>query len=215
MYWDFGNGQIGDMGSHTFDLAWNVVDGGSPIGAEAEGDAFNPEVSPVGLTMHLDQPANSWRPAIRVSWFQGGHMPKSPKPYINLEQIDHGAMFKGDKGFLIADFTSRVLLPYGDTADLSYFKAQSLPGISTPNENTRQSFGNFQKEWTMACKGNLKTTCNFDYAGTAIENLLLGMTAYRAGKKLVFDPVAGRITNAPEANALLRREYRKGWTLKG
>ncbi|NUN94669.1 MAG: Gfo/Idh/MocA family oxidoreductase, partial [Candidatus Omnitrophica bacterium] len=26
MYWDFGTGQIGDMGSHTMDIAWNAID---------------------------------------------------------------------------------------------------------------------------------------------------------------------------------------------
>jgi predicted dehydrogenase len=30
MYWDFGIGQMGDMGSHTMDLAWNVMDAGLP-----------------------------------------------------------------------------------------------------------------------------------------------------------------------------------------
>src|SRR5256886_6624531 len=49
MYWDFGNGQIGDMGSHTMDLAWNPIDGGLPTSAEAKGDPYNPEVSPVKL----------------------------------------------------------------------------------------------------------------------------------------------------------------------
>ncbi|HWH68491.1 MAG TPA: Gfo/Idh/MocA family oxidoreductase, partial [Candidatus Sulfotelmatobacter sp.] len=26
MYWDFGSGQVGDMGSHTMDIAWNAID---------------------------------------------------------------------------------------------------------------------------------------------------------------------------------------------
>ena len=26
MFWDFGAGQIGDMGSHTMDLLWNAID---------------------------------------------------------------------------------------------------------------------------------------------------------------------------------------------
>ena len=33
MYWDFGNGQIGDMGSHTMDLAWNPLDATLPTTA--------------------------------------------------------------------------------------------------------------------------------------------------------------------------------------
>jgi hypothetical protein len=39
--------------------------------------------------------------------------------------------------------------------------------------------------------------------------------AYRTGQKLEYDGAAGRVTNAPDANALLRRTYRPGWTLNG
>ena len=53
MYWDFGAGQIGDMGSHTMDLLWNAVDAGLPTSAEAKGEKFNPDVTPVELRVAL------------------------------------------------------------------------------------------------------------------------------------------------------------------
>ena len=37
----------------------------------------------------------------------------------------------------------------------------------------------------------------------------------RVGKKLEYDSATGRVTNSPEANALLSREYRPGWVLNG
>jgi hypothetical protein len=37
--------------------------------------------------------------------------------------------------------------------------------------------------------------------------------AYRVGKKIAWDPVKLEATNAPEAAKIIRREYRKGWTL--
>ena len=40
----------------------------------------------------------------------------------------------------------------------------------------------------------------------------LGGVAYRAGKKLKWDPIAGR-TDDDGANKLLTREYRPGWKL--
>ena len=78
MYWDFGSGQVGDMGSHTMDLAWNALDAELPTSAEGKGDPFNPEVTPVKLEMHWEIPANDWRQAIRVCWYQGGALPESP-----------------------------------------------------------------------------------------------------------------------------------------
>ena len=47
MFWDFGAGQIGDMGSHTMDLLWNAIDATLPTSAEAKGEKFNPDVTPV------------------------------------------------------------------------------------------------------------------------------------------------------------------------
>ena len=45
--------------------------------------------------------------------------------------------------------------------------------------------------------------------------MLLGLVALRAGqgRKLLYDGDAMRVTNAPDANALLTREYRSGWGL--
>jgi len=208
MFWDFGSGQVGDMGSHTMDLVWNAIDAGIPTAAEGKGDPFNPDVTPVKLEMHCDLPANDWRSAIRVSWYQGGAMPESPNRAIDLKSIDHGAMFEGSKGYLVADFGSRLLFPQGNQADMTYYKPRAKELLLPP-------MGNFQKQWINACKGNLKTACDFDYGGKMIEMMMLGLVAYRVGKKISYDGTACQITDNPEANVLLRRSYRPGWTLNG
>jgi hypothetical protein len=89
MYWDFGSGQVGDMGSHTMDLAWNAIEAGLPTSAEGKGDPFNPEVTPVRLETHFDLPANDWRPAIKVSWYQGGARPEGPAQYVDRKKITY------------------------------------------------------------------------------------------------------------------------------
>jgi len=82
----------------------------------------------------------------------------------------------------------------------------------------------FQLEWIAACKGqnanvthgtSSKTHCDFDYSGTMIEQMLLGLVAHRAGKRLEYDPAKGQVTNMSEANDWLKRTYRAGWTLNG
>ena len=135
-------------------------------------------------------------------------MPQSPRKYIDLNKIDHGAMFKGSLGFLIADFETRLLVPFGDKADFTYYKPRSADQVIPP-------LGHFQEEWTKACKGNLKTSCDFDYSGTLIEQMLLAHVAYRVGQKIEYDGATGRVTNCDKANALLSRAYRPGWTLNG
>jgi len=229
MYWDFGVGQIGDMGAHTMDIAWNVIDAGLPVSAEADmavSEKFNPEVTPVELKATFEHPANSWRGPIQVVWYQGGPMPASPHAGIDLKKVGHAAMFEGTKGVLIAHFESRILLPSVNGGDMTYYKprpaSQLLPplGWKTPpmpvapgGRPARESI--FQWEWINACKGDLKTSCDFVYGGDLIEQMLLGLVAYRVGRKIEYDGAAGRVTNIAEANQFLRRKYRPGWTLNG
>jgi hypothetical protein len=103
----------------------------------------------------------------------------------------------------------------------------SVQGILAAEQSgaSRPSGGDvFQAEWLDACKGksnnvthgtSSKTHCDFDYSGTMIEQMLLGLVAHRVGKKISYDPATGRVTNVSEANDYLKRTYRSGWTLNG
>ena len=110
--------------------------------------------------------------------------------------------------------------------------ALGLPNTSVQNILAAEQAGRpipagdslFQQDWLDACKGknasavhgtSSKTHCDFDYSGTMIEQMLLGLVAHRAGKKLEYDPASGRVTNMAEANDWLKRTYRSGWTLNG
>jgi hypothetical protein len=89
-----------------------------------------------------------------------------------------------------------------------------------PPQKLERSPGHYV-EWIEACKGGTrKPGSNFDWAGPLAEVVLLGNVALRlklrgemARHKLLWDPVKFEITNVPEANQFLRREYRQGWSL--
>ena len=304
MYRDFGVGQMGDMGAHTMDLVWNAVDAGAPSSIEVDQevtDKFNPDITPVKLKVTFEHPANQWRGPIALVWYQGGLKPESPKLYVDVEHIANGAIFEGTKGAIVADFTSRVIIPNNDDGDFTYYKrrtgdnllpliggtgqmtqgaprpqrgpagggrrgaqaalppgftgppnAQPGPGgfpviqmmegsvpaaLGLPNSSvdaivksgqtgapTLGPESVFQWEWIEACKGrnnnavhgtSSKTHCDFDYSGSMMEQMLLGLVAHRAGKKLEYDAATGRVTNDRAANDYLRRQYRGGWTLNG
>ena len=212
MYWDFGIGQMGDMGSHTMDLAWNAIDAELPLSVEVQSpEAFNADVTPVELSATYMFPANDWRDKIRVTWHQGGAMPGSPSKWVDLNKIGHGAMFKGSKGVIVADFGARLLIPLGDKGNLTYYKPRKEEDLLPP-------LGNFQKQWTTACKNGkpMDTACNFKYSADMIETMALGLVAYRAGvgKKFSYDGAKG-VTDSAEANKYLGKAYRKGWTIDG
>ncbi len=110
MYWDFGSWQVGDMGSHTMDLAWNAIDAELPTAAEAHGDPVNPDVAPSALTMTFEHPGNDWRPAIKVTWYQGAHKPESLAGGVPTRP-GHGVLFEGDQACLVADFGKHEFFP--------------------------------------------------------------------------------------------------------
>jgi hypothetical protein len=67
--------------------------------------------------------------------------------------------------------------------------------------------------WVDACKGKGQASSPFSYAAQLTEVMLLGVLALRAGGRIEYDAQNMRVTNRPEANQFLRREYREGWTL--
>lgn len=209
MFWDFGIGQMGDMGSHTMDIVWSVIDAELPSSIEASSpEDYNPDVTPVELTSAFVFPKNNWRDELRVTWYQGGAMPNSPSDWIDLNRIGHGAMFRGDNGFLITDFDRRLILPLGRETDMSYYHRR-------PEEEMLPSLGNFPMQWVNACKGDdpSATACNFEYSANMIETLALGLVAFRAGERIDYLGADGRVTNNGDANELLTKPYRDGWDL--
>ncbi len=46
-----------------------------------------------------------------------------------------------------------------------------------------------------------------------LENNLLGVVAFRCGKKLEWDAANLKATNCPEADQFIRRQYHQGWSL--
>ena len=70
-----------------------------------------------------------------------------------------------------------------------------------------------EQEFFAACRGGQAPWSNFDYADALNEFLMLGNVATQFESTLEFDPVAMKIVNNPAADALLRCEYRPGWTL--
>ena len=208
MYWDFGSWQVGDMGSHTMDLAWNAIDAALPTTATAHGDPVNLDVAPSALTMTFDHPANSWRPAIKVTWYQGAHKPDTLADKIDVAKIGHGVLFEGDKACLVADFGTNELIPRDRQAGVKHYTPRAADKQIPP-------MGGFQAQWVNACKSDKKTSCDFDYSGTMIEQLLLGLVAFRVGEKIEYDGQTGQVKNNSKADELLRRQYRDGWKLDG
>ena len=93
------------------------------------------------------------------------------------------------------------------------FEGYKKPERTLPR-NGRGDLG-MKQEWARAIKENKPEIAysNFDFAAMLTETILLGNVAMRAGKKLEWDGPNLKFTTAPEADKLLRMEYRGGWVL--
>jgi predicted dehydrogenase len=200
-WWDFGNGALGDMGSHTIDLPFWALELQSPTTIEAEGPLpVRSETYPDYLIVRWEHPARGARPPLTLTWYDGGKRPASPDG-VDLTSWHLGILFEGDKGILVADYGKRILLPEADFRD---FRA--------PEPTIPASPGHHQ-EWINACKTGTPTLCNFDYSGALIEHNLLGTVAFRVGKKLEWNPKELKVRNCPEADPLIRPACRDGWAV--
>jgi predicted dehydrogenase len=206
--WDFGNGVLGDMGSHLIDLPWWALKLRCPETVSAEGPPPDPVKNPewmIATWEHGPRPDSQLLNApVTVKWYHGGEKPEY-RPQIetgvDLTKWFNGILFVGDEGMLLADYGKRILLP-----------EEKFRDFTPPPETIPKSKGHY-REWTEAAKTDCQTLCNFEYSGSLVEHNLLGNVAFRAGEKLQWDPAQLKATNCPEADQFIRREYREGWTI--
>jgi hypothetical protein len=144
-----------------------------------------------GNTMNLTWSDGSGRPPAEVvALIEDTELPKI------------GSIFVGESGTLLLPHIAKAAL----FPSAKFDKDFRLPRVQGTNH---------WKQFIEACRGNDKTTTNFDYAGPLTEAVLLGGIAARFPKttlkwdspKLKFDLAA--------ANQHVRREYRKGWEVAG
>jgi predicted dehydrogenase len=199
-WWDFGSGTMSDLGSHFNDLAFWALRLRSPLTVEAKGPPPHPEIAPASMSAIYEYGARGDMPPVRVTWHQGEN-----KPEIwtkgGIPQWTNGMLFIGSRGMLLSDYRRNVLLP-----------ENQFTNFQPPAPTLPRSPG-IHAEWIRACKTGQLTSANFEYSGWLTEANHLGNVAYRVGKKIEWDADKLTCRNAPEANAIIRREYRKGWVL--
>lgn len=199
-WWDFGNGTMSDLGSHRNDLPFWALKLDAPLTIEAGGPPPHAEIAPASMWAKYEYGARGEMPPVSLTWYQGAEKPQLWKDG-KIPQWGDGALFIGDEGMLLADYSKHVLLP-----------EEKFANFERPKEWIPKSLGHHQ-EWIHACKTGEPTTCHFGYSGPLTEANHLGNVAFRAGKKLEWDTKNLKFPNAPEAEQYISRKYRDGWSL--
>jgi len=167
-------------------------------------------VSTVGFprasSVRWRHPATARRPAVDTFWYDGGMKPPTPEElYADAEDLGaEGMLIIGDQGKILCDFRGNAprLLPRS--------RQQAFAGSVTVPEFDAT---NIEDEWVNAIKTGKKSRGSFEEVAALAEAVTLANIALRVPyKRLLWDAQRMEFTNAPEANAFVRREqYRQGW----
>lgn len=223
-WYDFGGGSMADMGIYSLWPVFAALELDVPVSAEAwathtcsiadnvSRPTKNDFAYPTACTLRFRFAARGDLPATDLFWYDGGMKPRLPAEleFQQVEMSREGILFVGDSGTIMAGF-------HGDHARL-FTKGKSEP--LGPKESAAQTAQRQQRRlaerhipWREAVQGGPASPGNFLNAAAITDAVNLGTIALRVGKKVVFDSQKMKISNAPEANKYLRREYRNGWEL--
>ena len=223
-WYEFGGGSLADMGHYSLWPVFQLFELDAPIAVESRPSHLctcsgnvavrikNDYSFPAACTIRFKFAAKGARPPLDLFWYDGSIKPPTPDEWgaDDKELEAEGMMFVGDKGKILARFHGENPQIIPEEKMKEYATANPAPG---PQFGGR---GEGVTAWIAACKGGKPTHGDFLLAGPISDAFNLGAVSLRlGGRRLLFDAANAKVTNIPEANKFLTREYRKGWELTG
>lgn len=229
----YGNGSIGNMGTHIMDAAFWALDLGAapPVSVEAKDVEFAcPGAWAWRDTIDFSFPARGQLPPVTLHWYDGvkNGIPYDSK-YVGRTGICHKREYQNlpaiieeterEYGLEKAPFLNMGTLFVGTKGKiwfshhsaLRFFPKSLGPEIRKSRNFTYRTTGHTH-EFYAAIRERREANTGFGYSVPLAETLLLGNVAARAGKKkLLWD--GKKITNDSSANAYVSASYRKGWEI--
>ena len=230
----YGNGSIGNMGTHIMDAAFWALDLGAvpPESVEAREAAFAvPGAWSWRTTVDYAFPAIASRGPVTLHWYDGlkpgipydkehvdGYGHTHRREWLNLPPV----LLETEKKWGIAEKApflnmgtlfcgTKGTIWFSHHSAIRFFPKHLGQEIKKSKHFTYKTTEHTQ-EFYDAIRQNRPANTNFDYSVPLAESLLLANVAARAGtKKLLWDGT--RITNDAAANAFLKTTYRSGWDL--
>src|SRR5262245_19569382 len=138
--WDFGGGTPNELACHHMDLPFWALELDAPTKVAAQGPPPDRETVAQWLIVQYEFPARSSRPAVQLTWYDGGKRPDFLLSRPGMPKWGDGSLFVGDKGMLITGYSDHKLLP-----------EKQFAGFKPPKPFIPDSIGH-HKEWLEACK---------------------------------------------------------------
>lgn len=217
-WYDFGGGSMADMGHYSLWTVFNALKLTSPttiVPNRSHVCSFNGGVPyrinnnfsfPMASMVRFKYPANGSRGPVDLCWYDGGMRPSTPLELYNdnKELPQEGMMFVGTEGKILAGFNV-------EKPAIIAGKKMDPPSVTTDNTDQVQKTTAALPLFVDACKTGIQYPGNFSEAEYLTEAVNLYAVSLRTNKVLQYDAANLSITNVPDANKYLSREYRSGW----
>jgi hypothetical protein len=133
--------------------------------------------------------------------------PQTPSELFdeNKDLPQEGMMFVGDKGKILAGFN------IDNPRIISGKKMDTPSNANTEKKNQVRQTSEALPLFVNAVRSGKQYPGSLPEAEYLTEAVNLYAVALRSNKLLKYDAATMKITNEPEANKYLDREYRKGW----
>jgi GFO/IDH/MocA oxidoreductase family protein len=225
-WYEFGGGALADMGHYSLWPVFRLFDLDAPVAVESRPSHLctlrgnvaerirNDFSFPAACTIRFSFAAKGDRPALDLFWYDGSMKPPTPEELEGGAELQpEGMMFVGDRGKILAGFRGESARIIPEKKMREYRAAKNAPEAAAVRPRG-QDRGQGAAAWVTAVRGGKPTYGDFLLAGPISDAFTLAAVSLRlGGRRLLFDAAHARVTNVPEANAYLGREYRTGWEL--
>ena len=208
-FMEYGNGIVGDMCIHMYDMVRWMLDLGWPKRVASSGGILVDRASKANISD--TQTATFDHGDLVVVWQHRtwGHAPDPKYPW--------GATFYGERGTLKASVMSYDFVPQGRGEpihrDVTY-ELEEYPEDKTEprlEKHVAPAIRRHMQDFLAAIATRGKPVADIEEGHISTAACVLANLAMQLGRTLTWDAEAGRVAGDDEANRLLRRPYRAPW----
>jgi predicted dehydrogenase len=209
-FMEYGNGIVGDMCIHMFDMTRWMLDLGWPRRVASTGGILMDKASKANITD--TQTATFDYDDLKIVWqHRSWGDPPDPK-------YAWGATFYGDKGTLKASVYGYDFIPEGGKGkpihrDVTY-EFEKYPEDKTEKDLERHvapAIRHHMMDFLAAIDKRSKPVADIEQGYISTTSCILANLALQTGRTLTWDAEKQRIAGDDEANQLLHRPYRAPW----
>lgn len=210
-FMEYGNGIVGDMCVHMFDMTRWMMDLGWPKTISSTGGILVDKASKANISDTQEATFDFGETKVVWTHRTWGETPDPKYPW--------SATFYGDKGTLKASVNNYDYTPAGESKPTlsgePLFEYDKFPEDKTEKDLERHCASAIRwhmKDFLANIASRGKPVADIEQGHISSSSCVMANLSMQLGRSLAWDPVKGQVIGDEEANRLLRRPYRAGYT---